>query len=175
MSVIVGFIGNRGAGKTLAMTAALWRAHKKGQTVISNYHLSFPHEALTLEKIRNFKTDNTLQNAAIACDEMHVWFDCRGAMKDKNLLVSYLLAQSRKRNVDWYYTTQHWLQVDVRIRRFTDIIVNVENRGGPQEPWVVMSLLDRGTQKCYQKQILPRQAKKVGGMYDTNQIVQYDL
>lgn len=189
MAVIMGFVGKRGDGKTLAMTAALFRAHTFERTIFSNYGLHFPDEStanpsyipLTADMVSDFaKSDSGLIDAAIGIDEIHVWLDSRMHGSKRNRVASYMLTQTRKRSVDVFYTTQFLHQVEKRVRDNTDIIVECRNRnrekdmGKPPEecnPDLILTIIDKGREKIYQRHIPPVRAKKIAEWYNTNEVI----
>ena len=112
--------GVKGSGKTCYMTALLCESYRQGRTVYANYHLQFPYTPLNMEEIVDDMEN--LQNVAIAIDEAQIYFDCRMSASKQNRLFSYLMLQSRKRNVDINMTSQQLFNVDVRIRRNLDYL-----------------------------------------------------
>ena len=192
MSVIMGFVGPRGDGKTLAMTAALIHGYKRNKTIYSNYGLKFPPSeenpspvlplrATTLTEFAD--ADSGLQDAIVAVDEIHVWLDSRSSQTKRNKVASYMVTQSRKRDVDVFYTTQLLHQVEKRVRDNTDIIVKCENlnrardRGRPLEqhqPYIRLTILQTDRGKFSTKYIPPTRARKIARLYDTNQIIPFE-
>lgn len=126
--MIILFIGTVGSGKTLSMTVEAYKYYKRGFRVFSNYHLAFPHTKLTKKVFMGLIEDpESLQNAVICLDEMHIWIDSRSSMSKKNKLITYFLLQTRKRDVRLLATTQHLHQVDKRLRDTADVLVYCEN------------------------------------------------
>ena len=112
--------GIKGSGKTCYTTALLCESYRQGRTVYANYHLRFPYTPLNMEQI--IEDMENLQNVAIAIDEAQIYFDCRMSASKQNRLFSYLMLQSRKRNVDINMTSQQLFNVDIRIRRNLDYL-----------------------------------------------------
>lgn len=112
--------GVKGSGKTCYTTAGLCEAYQHGKQVYANYHLYFPYTPLDMEDI--IENMGNLQNVSIAIDEAQIYFDCRMSASKQNRLFSYLMLQSRKRNVDITMTSQQLWNVDVRIRRNLDYL-----------------------------------------------------
>jgi len=125
--MITGYVGRRGRGKTLLMTRRLFRRYQQGYRILTNYHVNFPHEKLDADRLMKMGED--LQDCAIGIDELHVLMDSRNSQSGRNKLLSYFILQTRKRNVVLHYTTQHEMQVDVRLRRNTDYWVKCERVG----------------------------------------------
>ena len=116
--MLVAICGNLGSGKTLSLTFMGWWFLKKGYDIYSNYKLNFPHKRLT-----SFKDLSNFNNGVFLGDELWSWTDSREFGSRKNKDINAILLKSRKRGIDIFYTTQHFKQMDVRIRRITDIIV----------------------------------------------------
>lgn len=115
--VLIAFIGELGAGKTLALTYLAWRNYNKGQTIYSNYHLSFPFKMIdSPEKIEE------MREGFFAADELWSWVDSRMSGAKKNKVISSILLKSRKRGINIGYTAQHLSQIDKRVRNITDFI-----------------------------------------------------
>lgn len=112
--------GCKGAGKTALCTSRMVDAVRAKQTVYANYHLRFPYTPLNMDVlIENMKD---LHDASIAIDEAQIYFDCRCSATKRNRQFSYLMLQSRKRNVDINLTSQQKANVDIRIRRNLDYL-----------------------------------------------------
>lgn len=121
-AAIVGYVGPRGAGKTLAMTrCAHYLARRRKVNVMANYGIMLPHQKLDAARLVDMGED--LQRCLMLIDEAHVLIDSRNSGKARNKMVSYFITQTRKRDVVLCYTTQHVMQVDIRLRRATDYFV----------------------------------------------------
>lgn len=59
-------------------------------------------------------------------DELWLWADSRLSPTLRNRVSSMILLKSRKRDLDIVDTTQHWMQLDCRIRNVTDFLVMPE-------------------------------------------------
>jgi len=136
---IHGIIGGFGAGKTLLLTWLLKRGSVRGRRVLSNYGLKFPHEKLDADTL--MEMDRSLTFCFIGVDEIHVLIDSRRAGSERNLLISYFILQTRKRAVDFAYTTQHEGQVDIRLRRSTDFWIYCERV--PNTPYFHYEIYER--------------------------------
>lgn len=130
--LIIGIEGGIGAGKTLVMTYLLLQEYRKCQKrIIANYHLrDIPYRYVEFQEfLEDALSQRAYRNSAIAIDEAHVWVDSRTSQKKTNLLFTYLMLQTGKQDVNLYYTTQEFGQVDKRLRQRTDIAIEVERRG----------------------------------------------
>ncbi len=115
--MLVAILGKMGSGKTLAQTFFLYRAFLKGEKVFANYPLTFPHKRITsIEEL------NDLKRGVFGGDELWSWLDSRSSGSQKNRFTSSILLRSRKRGFDVFFTAQHFIQMDPRIRRVTDVL-----------------------------------------------------
>lgn len=133
--MIIGIEGGLSAGKTLVMTWLIKQEYVElHKPVYANYHLRrIPYtpvdRASLIESMNSGYQFDQGEGAVIAIDEMHILADSRGAMSKMNRLMSYFILQSSKQGVNFYYTTQDLGQVDLRLRRRTDIAISVERQG----------------------------------------------
>lgn len=133
---IIGFIGDIGAGKTLTMTAFLFRialaykASGKKMTIYSNYKIDMPldniefHD-LTPKVFTDFfsKKSMDLKDVFFVLDEIANYADSyKWFSKDVVSLCRFAL-QSRKRNVRIFYTAQFMGLVPIRIRKISSLII----------------------------------------------------
>lgn len=115
--MIIGFIGQRGSGKSLSMTIELYKKYLQGYKIYSNYHLNFPYTPITVDDLIAFAESGMyFGNSIFAIDEIHIWFDSRCSGKKRNIIFSYFLNQSSKNDIDIYYTSQFSRQVEIRMR-----------------------------------------------------------
>jgi len=176
--VIFGFIGTVGSGKTLSMTVEAFKYYNKGMKIFSNYGLSFPHEKLTKKRFDTLiEEKEQLQNCVILLDEIHIWLDSRSSMSKKNKTVTYFLLQTRKRNVRLLFTTQHFHQIDKRLRDTTDVIcycTNVTNKSSlvtTDASFILQEFFFQYSKKRPRKKIIP--GHKYYCLYDTTEIVDF--
>lgn len=126
--MIIVFTGTVGGGKTLSMTVEAYKYYRQGHAIYSNYWLNFPHTLLTAKRFREMiEEKEQLQNVVLLLDEAHIWIDSRGSMTKKNKMISYFILQTRKRNVRLLATTQHYHQLDKRLRDTADIVCFCQN------------------------------------------------
>ena len=129
--MIVGIIGKRGCGKTITMAKTVKDMLEKGRTIYTNFHINKKGidkkyykkiHLLDNEFFKNYK-DFKLYNCALFLDEVYVYIDARTSMSKRNRLWSYFINQTRKRDVDLYYTTQFFRQVELRLRENTEFFI----------------------------------------------------
>lgn len=115
--VLMAIVGGLGSGKTLALTYLAYRNYLKGLKIFSNYELAFPYQ-----KISKTSQLEKMKSGFFAGDELWLWLDSRVSSSKRNRVVGQILLSSRKKDINFVYTTQSFSQVDVRIRRCTDFI-----------------------------------------------------
>jgi len=123
LGVLVTFEGIQGSGKSTAAVAMATEDSKRTERLIySNDHLNF-------ERYRHFDTavfvekivGEELEDVIVLTDEMYQMADSRSAQTKLNKLWSYFVVQTRKRGVDMYICTHSIENIDIRLRRATDI------------------------------------------------------
>lgn len=116
--MLLGICGNLGSGKTCTLTFLGMYFYKRGHNIFANYNLKFKYSAISsLEDI-----DNVKQGIFLG-DELWGWIDARASISEKNKQIAKILLRSRKRGVDIFYTAQHFKQMDIRVRRITDMLL----------------------------------------------------
>lgn len=122
--MIIGIEGGLGSGKTLLLSKYLYKDSMAGFDVRANFGLKFKSNDLDVKEL--LETGIELKNVTIGIDEITVFIDCRKSMSKMNRLISYFILQSRKRNVNIYYTTQDFDMVDKRLIQHTHIQIIAE-------------------------------------------------
>lgn len=118
---LVAIVGELGTGKTLALTYLAWHNYiRKGRKIYSNYHFKPPIKYTPVKTVDDI---NEMKSGIFCGDELWLWLDSRASHVKKNRFIAAILAKSRKRNLEILYTTQSFGQIDVRIRRLTDFIL----------------------------------------------------
>lgn len=120
--MIIGIEGGIGTGKTVLMTRYLKQDEKKGHNIYSNYKLkNMKFTLIDMSKILDMHDNEfNLTNCSLGIDEITVFADCRKSGSKLNRLISYFILQSRKRNVDIYFTTQNLNLIDFRLLDYMD-------------------------------------------------------
>jgi len=123
--MIIGFEGGLGTGKTIGMVRYLKKDEAQGNDLFINFGMKDTYyNKLNVTEIME---NENLQNVSIGIDEITVFLDCRKSMSKMNRMLSYFILQTRKRNVNMYYTTQDFGMVDLRLIRHTSIQIFCEN------------------------------------------------
>lgn len=117
---LMGIVGELGAGKTLALTYFGWRNwYFKQKQIFSNYRFyGFPY--IPIKTIREL--DN-MKSGFFAGDELWLSIDARSSLTTKNRVTGGILLRSRKRDLNFCFTSQSIDQIDKRIRKVCDFTV----------------------------------------------------
>jgi len=123
--MIVMITGDLGSGKTCMLTRYGCKASMV-KDLCSNYHYNnVPYDKFDMVDLYVNKPD--LKNFMICADELYTFMDCRTSMSKRNRLESYFVLQTRKKNVDLYFTAQYSELVDSRLIKFVSIWIKMEN------------------------------------------------
>lgn len=118
-------IGDRGAGKTCYLTSLLRRHHASGQTVVSNYHLNFPHVKMAFQDIRALPKE--LHRTVVGLDELAIGADSYDFFSKSTRELTTFVAEIRKRQCIVYFTTQRFSMIAKRLRLQTDGFIFMED------------------------------------------------
>lgn len=163
-------LGRRGGGKSCLMTYLGYQDHLSGITIVSNYHLNFPHVYMTFEEIA--RLPKSLKNATVLLDEGQVGADSREIFKPSNKAMGTLATQLRKLNVNLFITTQIFGQIDKRLRDQTDYVIYIQalDRNNPE--WFKFIVQDWFT-KEWIKDWQYFYGKPYFSLYDTYQVIRF--
>jgi len=189
---MIGYYGYRGSGKTLSLVANLWREFVRDPDicVITNTPLTFPphpktgqvllqHLFYTVDELQEFflfavaEKDRILTRMTfVIVDEASVAMPSRFFSKIDPFVLPFL-AESRKMNVEIFFTTQHPSRVDVVLRELTETWFQCSPVIGFL-PWIRREEQDLSPNgeilNSYKVDFLLR-VKKYWPMYDTHWIV----
>jgi hypothetical protein len=124
--MIIGITGKMGSGKTLLMSIFGYFFRFLEIPVFANYSMDY---RLGVETISSLKDLIEIENGVILIDEIHLNIDSRQWYREKDIKFTHWVNQTRKRNLILIYTSQHFKQVDVRLRRATDLLIHCLNFG----------------------------------------------
>lgn len=117
-SMVIGFIGKMGSGKTLNMTKwALMLKKATGLEVFANYHITGCHYWNKIKTIQNET------NIIVVVDEIHVLFDSRDWDTKERYKFTQWFTQIRHRGIIFIYATQRTDTLEKRIRNHTDYMI----------------------------------------------------
>jgi len=122
-NIIACIMGDLGSGKTLFMTTRAYLSHMAGVSIISNYHLGFPHKRI--EKITDLDQiiDENIDKAFLfVFDEPFISLDSRASHSKLNIQLSQRVLQSRKMNMSILYSARFIREVELRLRAVTNWI-----------------------------------------------------
>ena len=126
---LVNMTGSVGSGKTLFATAAVLM--DKDRPIYANYKIkSDNYRELLPETLLNAE----MTGSNVVIDEAYIWLESRLSGKPMNLYLSYILFQSRKRNMDMYLTDQILGTIDLRFRELTDYEVKCKSVPNAKNP-----------------------------------------
>jgi hypothetical protein len=121
-SLIVGYLGRRGAGKSTAMVNDAYNYYLRGYKIYTNMLSVGFAEYISEKDILILAESDGFNECVLLIDEIQVLFDSRRSSRKENVNFLYFIQQLRKRNVTLLYTTQFSRRVDVGIREHTDIV-----------------------------------------------------
>ena len=110
---LIQLLGDVGSGKTLLATA--FALYEK-RPVYANYKIKIPNYH---EMRPEILAKLNIPSLAIL-DEAYAWIESRRSGKPINTFMSYILFQSRKREIDFILTDQLLGTIDVRFRQMTN-------------------------------------------------------
>jgi hypothetical protein len=115
--MILGFIGELGAGKTL--NAVLWSQYLKKISgnkldIYANFYIFNAKRFYSIDELLN------ISNSIIVYDEIHQDINSRTWWQNNDIINFFL--QLRKRNNFLIFTTQNIKQVDIRLRNITNFL-----------------------------------------------------
>lgn len=122
--MLITILGNLGSGKTLLMVCLSYYSKLK---VISNFQLSFIHKQCESFNLSMFLRCE-YSDCIILLDEAYSYLESRVSGSELNRIMSYMLFQSRKKNVLLYITAQLLSSIDKRYRQLSDIFIIAERK-----------------------------------------------
>jgi hypothetical protein len=127
--VLFGFIGELGCGKTLSQTFMLWKNWLfRRKKIYANYHL-FKIPYILITDVKHFQE---CREGFIGADEIWRICDSRLTRTSANRFVADILGRSRKRHLNYCFTSQLLDSLDKRIRKIMDFtaypILNASER-----------------------------------------------
>ncbi len=151
-------IGSKVATRTLQDAEGIYEregeeAYRGEKKIISNNHLNFPYTHFDPKYLLDHIEDAEIEDCIWILDEAYqMGLDSRSTSTKYNKLMSYIIAQTRKRGVDLYLCTHHIDAIEKRIRRAVDIRGTCRFNKGPLEEekqvskrrynWVTVRLRD---------------------------------
>ena len=179
--MLIGIEGNVGSGKTILLVKYLKIDNNNNRKIFTNLKLAdIEYEDFNIDDFLSNKNNDRLFNATIGLDEITMYMDCRTGSAKQNLLMGYLVLQSRKRGIDIYYTTQDMDLVDYkRLVKYTNILVycqeiyvkDVDGKINSMDNWRNYTIVDMRKHKDNITQF-NMNIEPYFKYYDTNQIIE---
>jgi hypothetical protein len=168
--MLMGVFGNLGSGKTMLLTVFALRLVERGDyEVYANYTIRHP-KIRKITPLELININPLEKRALLILDEVYAWLDSRVSTSTLNRYLSWIILQSRKRNMDIIYSAQLLRLPDIRLKELSDIIVLAENR---QSGFFYKFIWQKGLSIFSKKIVLPyQQAKNYFNLYDTREIVE---
>ena len=114
--MLIGVFGDFGKGKTLLLVFFL--KYLEYTYKFANFKVNIPNvKTLSLSELLSM---NYEQKSLICIDELYLEMDSRRSMRKRNIDISHIIFQSRKRKVDIIYASQLRSSVDLRVRDLTN-------------------------------------------------------
>jgi len=118
--MLISIFGNMGYGKTLLAVYLCYKAYTKfNYPIFSNIKLNFPYKPISIDNILNAK----LKKGIVLLDEAYAYVESRASSRKINRIFSYILFQSRKRQLHFILTAQLYSTIDKRFRELSDLVI----------------------------------------------------
>jgi len=135
------YLGGRGSGKTLSMSAAGGRALLRGRPVWSNYPISVKYkdpageihtyrsQLIDISDLLEIQQRDVIRGTAqkpglVLLDEWNLFMNSRRSVNLASTIFSGVVQLIRKRHLSFYITTQDFMTLDKNIRWQCDITVS---------------------------------------------------
>lgn len=169
----------KGNGKTLTAVYLLHLDMKRGYKCYSNISTTFTEEMNTQEVYELFK-DSNASNISILLDELQKDVNSLMGYSSTKLIVEFAniaSAQTRKRNINLYWTTQRAMDIPQRMRVQTDILLQPVRIHANGERCTTASCKQKhyvqvwSREPVRMKPIVTLDCNNVGKLYDTSQVL----
>jgi len=163
MRMIVGIYGRLGTGKTALLVYFIKHYYNEGYDIYTNLrNIQIPVKSF--EPLEFYVNRKVADKTLVAIDELYLWADCRRSSSWQNLILTYLILQSRKFKFDFIYTEQLKHLADLRIVEFTDMWIKVKKI---DDKYSMLYIVDE--EGNVNRVLFDR--SKVYSLYDTYEIV----
>lgn len=173
----------RGNGKTVSMSTMAYLHHLQGNRVYSNFYTSFSEEIIGLQGMidKITKHDEDYSDSLLLASEMQKLLNSLGSTTNEVLFIDNFCSELRKHDVDFFYDTQRFNNVHLRLRLHTDYIFqpfkfhmdntpcNFDRCKLPHKVYLY------SYKPMKSNPILKIDATKAGKLYNTKEIIEDDL
>jgi hypothetical protein len=166
--MLIGIMGKMGTGKTLSMTVLGYYLHRLTKTpLFSNYQIykNKATKSLASNIITSVEKIWDMDTAIFLFDELWLTLDSR--LWQDNVKLTRWINQTRKKKLLVFYTTQHIRQVELRVRKATDILIYCQKE--PEGIW--LTFIDYQYQTIGKKYLLANPSRFYD-LYDTFEVLQ---
>lgn len=169
----------KGNGKTLTGVYLLHLDMKRGYKCYANIRTTFTEEMSTQEVYELF-TDSQSTNISILLDELQKDINSLTGYTSTKLIVQFAniaSAQTRKRNINLYWTTQRAMDIPQRMRVQTDILLQPVRVHSNGERCTTASCKQKHYVQVWAREpfrakpIVTLDCQNVGKLYDTSQVL----
>jgi len=172
--MLIGAFGGLGSGKTLILASYCCHvANNPKYEVYTNFIVKHPRITV-VEPIDLLNINPKTEKVLLGLDEVYSWLDSRMSQTKVNRFLSWIILQSRKRNMDIFYNAQLGSSVDLRLRDLTDIVIYCMRTSlNPKADFIYIVELNLGWKVKRAKFLLPyNKAKRFFKYFDTREIVE---
>jgi hypothetical protein len=161
--MLISIFGHMGYGKTLLAVYLCYKAFSKfNYPIFSNIKLNFPYKPITIDNILSAK----IKKGIVLLDEAYAYIESRASMRKINRIFSYILFQSRKRQLHFILTSQLYSTIDKRFRDLSDLLIIALE---PDANYFNYFITDNQRYKIFK--FPKKEAEKYYQLYDTREIV----
>lgn len=169
----------KGNGKTLTGVYMLHLDNKRGYKCYSNVKTSFTEEMSTSDVYELFK-DSQATGISILLDEIQKDINSMAGYTSVKTLVEFCniaSAQTRKRDINFYWTTQRAVDIPLRMRTQTDYLLQPVRIHADKSRCTMASCSKKHYIQVYSREpfrlspIITLDCINVGKLYDTSQIL----
>jgi RecG-like helicase len=160
--------GDVGSGKTLL--ASKIAIENPNVPVRANYEIKIPNfKPLAVEDLLSLEATDT--GTLVLIDEAYTWLESRVSMSKINRYMSYIVFQSRKRDLDIITTEQLRSSIDLRFKDMSNFTVFCFDRPKPKTSVADFKYrIIKGNK--FKNLVYPfKKAKKLFELYDTKQVI----
>lgn len=158
--------GQLGSGKSyVAVALAHDFAQKTGLPVFANFQLRLP----TATVVRTWQQVCSIRDGLFVWDESHLDIDSRTFAT--NVTVTPWLTQTRKLGVQLIVVSQSIDQVDIRMRRLTDVLIRCEAVAFGTERGTRLNVFAMQPSPVLKSRRVLRHSSSVYALYDTRQLI----